>query len=344
MVVEIPPHPLRRVRDLGQERADHRAPRRGSAGGSAPCASSATLRQTRATDWRTVGPDGVVIGAPMLGSPSAPVHRTRRYSPGANRASGAKNRRNSPRHQQDADRDQQRSRDRRRSPGSAAGPSRGSASSRSAPRPTRRNGTPRPSEYTASSAAPLTVPPVAAIARIPPSTGPMQGVHPAANATPSGSAPAVPGRTRSRSGRRSAYSRGDPRPERVAEHQEPEQRARRARPPAGTRDPRKNRTNVPANAPSSVKTIVNPRMNSRIGSERAPALALGRAAPGDERDVARAPAAGRTGWRRTRPRPRTRGPAPTTTRAPSSTSPASIVLSLPSPCSRIGLSVPRAAT
>ena len=48
--------------------------------------------------------------------------------------------------------------------------------------------------------------------KIAPSTGPMHGVHPAANAIPSGKAPAVPGFIRSRNGRRSAYSRIDPRP------------------------------------------------------------------------------------------------------------------------------------
>ena len=40
---------------------------------------------------------------------------------------------------------------------------------------------------------------------------------------------------------------------------------------------RKNRTNVPANAPSSVNTIVKPRMNSRIGrSGRRPSPSVAR--------------------------------------------------------------------
>ena len=40
----------------------------------------------------------------------------------------------------------------------------------------------------------------------------MHGVHPAANAIPSGKAPVLPGRARSNSGRRSANSAIGPRP------------------------------------------------------------------------------------------------------------------------------------
>ena len=53
---------------------------------------------------------------------------------------------------------------------------------------------------------------VLAMKKIPLSTGPMQGVHPAAKAIPSGNAPATPGRTLCRKGRRSAYNAIEPRP------------------------------------------------------------------------------------------------------------------------------------
>ena len=65
-----------------------------------------------------------------------------------------------------------------------------------APRPSSRNGTPRPSEYTASRSAPRAAPPEAAArVRIAANTGPMHGVHPAANAIPNGNDPVIPGRT-----------------------------------------------------------------------------------------------------------------------------------------------------
>ena len=60
------------------------------------------VRHTRATDWRSVGPGGVVMGAPMLGS----ALRTRprpRYSPGVKRCERREEAREQAREQQDAD-------------------------------------------------------------------------------------------------------------------------------------------------------------------------------------------------------------------------------------------------
>ena len=97
----------------------------------------------------------------------------------------------------------------------------------------------------------------------------MHGVHPSANAIPSGSAPAGPGRTFDRNGRRSAYSEGDPTRSAYRIIATPNNRtnapAIRSRPsewsvlfsqPVGA---------CPTATPKAVNTIANPETNSTIG-------------------------------------------------------------------------------
>src|SRR5918996_2836992 len=140
----------------------------------------------------------------------------------------------------------------------------------------RTNGRPRPIENEKSRSALLAGSDcVVASARVPASTGPMQGVHPAANAIPSGNAAAPPGRTLARSGRRSPYSEADPTRKGYSSRNTP---TTRTTSPA-TRSPVVDRTigtNTPANAPRDVKTTEKPATNRSTGR------ALGRTRSGGD--------------------------------------------------------------
>jgi len=91
----------------------------------------------------------------------------------------------------------------------------------------------------------------------------MQGVHPAANAMPSGNAAAPPSRTLPRSGRRSPYSEADPTRKAYRSGKTPTGRTTTPT----TRWPvvdRTTGTSTPANAPRDVKTTENPATNRSI--------------------------------------------------------------------------------
>src|SRR6266511_289238 len=138
---------------------------------------------------------------------------------------------------------------------------------RSMPRPTSRKGTPRPMEYIKSRKITRGVDPwLKANVETAPSTGPMHGVQPTANAIPRGSAPTEPGRTRARSGRPSQESQGIRARTSYRTRKIPNARtnAPATRRPAGDRNHARAALAVKPN--TRVNTSENPRMNRRMGT------------------------------------------------------------------------------
>ena len=164
--------------------------------------------------------------------------------------------------------------------------------------------------------APRAEPPsAAAIARIPASTGPMQGVHPAANATPSGNAHAGPGSPSQERPALGVQGRASPAGTPSSSMSTPNATITTPATPDPDRRAQKTARTSRRTPRAAVNTAANPAMNSRIGTTAvARPLAGTDVAAGDERQVARARAGTRTGEaNETTPGREREAPAPTTT-------------------------------